>query len=113
MLEGKTKGYKNHPQLIRFKATENPLQVILQYLFYVLLEAKKRGYHFDETKIISGAMMPQKIPVTTGQIAYEREHLRKKLLDRAPQKANTLPVNPELHPIFQETPGNIEPWEKY
>jgi len=32
VLEGNTKGYKNHPQLTRFKAIEKPLEAINQYL---------------------------------------------------------------------------------
>ena len=32
VLEGNTKGYKNHPQLIRFKSIEKPLEAINQYL---------------------------------------------------------------------------------
>ena len=31
VLDGKTKGYKNHPQLYRFKETDNPSQTINQY----------------------------------------------------------------------------------
>jgi hypothetical protein len=29
VLEGKTKGYKNHPQLNRFKKSEKPLDAII------------------------------------------------------------------------------------
>jgi hypothetical protein len=29
VLEGKTKGYRNHPQLQRFKATPNPVSAII------------------------------------------------------------------------------------
>ena len=32
VLEGKTKGYKNHPQLNRFKEIKDPIGVINQYL---------------------------------------------------------------------------------
>lgn len=111
VLEGKTKGYKNHPQLIRFKATTNPIHAINQYLYEILLEAKKRGYRFDESKVISD-FPPQKIPVTTGQIVYESKHLQKKLLIRNPEKAKALPEKPDLHPMFHEIPGDIESWEK-
>jgi hypothetical protein len=51
VLQGKTKGYKNHPQLIRFKKTKNPVDSIDHYLSYVLLEAQSRDYHFDASKI--------------------------------------------------------------
>jgi len=48
---GKTKGYKNHPQLVRFRDTETPGKYINEYLYVVLLEAKDRNYNFDMTKI--------------------------------------------------------------
>ena len=51
VLEGNTKGYTNHPQLYRFKSSENPLACIETYLYYVLEEAKKRGFEFDGGKI--------------------------------------------------------------
>ena len=49
VLTGKTKGYKNHPQLKRFKNSEYPVQVINQYLSAVYLESLTRGYHFNPT----------------------------------------------------------------
>ena len=51
VLDGKTKGYKNHPQLYRFKETDNPSHTINQYLTIVYLEAKDRGYNFNQAKI--------------------------------------------------------------
>jgi len=33
VLEGKTKGYRNHPQLIRFKEQPDPLSAINAYLY--------------------------------------------------------------------------------
>ncbi len=39
VLTGNTKGYKNHPQLLRFKNTENPLDAINQYLTEIYKEA--------------------------------------------------------------------------
>ena len=51
VLEGKTKGYKNHPQLDRFKNTEKPLDSVNYYLDIVYREAAERGYHFNKEKI--------------------------------------------------------------
>ena len=53
VLENKTKGYKNHPQLNRFKRTKNPVDSINHYLFFVLQEARVRNYKFDAAKIAS------------------------------------------------------------
>ena len=43
VLQGKTKGYVNHPQLKRFKDSNNAIQGINFYLFQVLNEAIERG----------------------------------------------------------------------
>ena len=43
VLLGNTKGYKNHPQLIRFKKTNNQSAAIASYLRSVADEADSRG----------------------------------------------------------------------
>lgn len=112
VLEGKTKGYTNHPQLIRFKAVENPQEAINQYLAEVWEEATIRGYKFDRTKI-NWDFTPIEISVTSEQINYEREHLSRKLLVRDEEKLRTLPNYSDLEvaQIFRIVEGEIEPWE--
>ena len=113
VLQGKTKGYRNHPQLIRFKQHPNPSQAIAHYLQAVLEEATQRGYRFDASKIAPvGTVEP--IPVTTGQIAYETEHLLAKLQQRDPERYDRLVTLPSLlqHPSFIQIQGEIESWEK-
>lgn len=112
VLEGKTKGYTNHPQLIRFKAVENPQEAINQYLAEVWEEATIRGYKFDRTKI-NWDFTPIEISVTSEQINYEREHLSRKLLVRDEEKLRTLPNYSDLEvaQIFRIVEGDIEPWE--
>jgi len=80
VLQGKTKGYKNHPQLIRFKDFEKPVDAINSYLYFVFLESQKRGYVFDESKI-SCIELNGIIEVTNGQLEFELEHLLKKFVD--------------------------------
>ena len=112
VLEGKTKGYKNHPQLQRFKETSHPLNHINSYLSAVLEESKHRGYNFDESKI--GSSVDVKfIPVTTGQILYEKEHLLGKLIVRDLAKYHKLneTIDVQLHPLFNLIEGDVEPWE--
>ena len=112
VLEGKTKGYKNHPQLQRFKETSHPLNHINSYLSAVLKESKHRGYNFDESKI--GSSVDVKfIPVTTGQILYEKEHLLGKLIVRDLAKYHKLneTIDVQLHPLFNLIEGDVEPWE--
>ena len=74
VLECKTKGYKNHPQLNRFKNSENPLISINLYLKFVYIEAKNRGYKFDKTKFIEYPNC-EMIRVTRGQVDFEYRHL--------------------------------------
>src|SRR3954464_11636992 len=70
VLEGKTKGYKNHPQLNRFKNSEHPVDLINQYLSDVYHEAKARNFNFDKSKI-NWEFKKRKVPVTRGQVEYE------------------------------------------
>jgi hypothetical protein len=43
--------YWNHPQLLRFKQTNNTVKYIGLYLLEIWKEADKRGYNFDKRKI--------------------------------------------------------------
>jgi hypothetical protein len=113
VLEGKTKGYKNHPQLIRFKKTKDPLLYIGTYLYYIYLEGIKRGYKFNKNKIIKYDLN-LKLPVTEGQIKYEFNRLLNKLKVRDPKKYEEIKDTKiiEPHPLFYIIPGDIEEWEK-
>jgi hypothetical protein len=108
VLENKTRGYKNHPQLIRFKRHTDPAAAINYYLSEILKEAERRNYNFDRTKI-NWNFKKQTITVTTGQIEYELEHLKRKIT-RSP--LHTIePIKKINHPIFKIIPGEIESWE--
>jgi len=113
VLLGQTKGYTHHPQLTRFLASPDAIVAIDVYLQGVLVEAKKRGYEFDETKVNMTASCA-KIPATTGQILYERMHLSEKLLVREPDAYSTLVCakTVKLHPLFTKVGGKVELWEK-
>jgi hypothetical protein len=112
VLEGKTKGYRNQPQLERFKKAENPLDCINQYLTAVYEESVKRGYRFDKAKI-RGNFKPTKLTVTSGQLNYERVHLLDKLKMRDIIKYNELigETTFEPHPLFEVVKGDVEEWE--
>src|SRR6476646_4768047 len=81
VLEGKTKGYKNHPQLNRFKRSENPLASINVYLQGIYNESVVRSFQFDKSKFAPKSIAVQ-IVVTDGQMQHEVEHLKKKLKAR-------------------------------
>jgi hypothetical protein len=114
VLKGETKGYRNHPQLTRFRAQRAPLSAIDAYLGVVCGEADKRSYHFDRVKISPQGGFSHNIPVTEGQLLYEWQHLLRKLdkrdHDRFEMIRNT--EAPEPHPIFKIIHGDVESWEK-
>ena len=113
VLEGKTKGYKNHSQLIRFKKLKNPCFAINSYLVEIEKEAKSRGYSFDKSKI-GKEKYKGKIPVTEGQLNHEFEHLKNKLKTRNPKLFLEFKKikNPIVHPLFKIVSGGVEDWEK-
>lgn len=111
VLEGKTKGYRHHPQLMRFQKAPQPIAAINVYLRSVYQEACARAYTFDASKIDLTAVA-EHIPVTEGQAQHERAHLQVKLTHRDPARLAHLPLNPDLHPLFIITTGEKEMWEK-
>jgi len=113
VLKGKTKGYKNHPQLIRFKKAKDSLGAINFYLSVVWQESKKRDYSFNKSKI-NFNRETEKIKINNDQLYYEFDHLLKKLKKRDYKKYKVI-KNPKAiipHPIFKVVDGKIEDWEK-
>lgn len=114
VLENRTFGYKNHPQLIRFRRHPYPVAAINLYLWYVYAEANVRGYRFDIKKLDVPKHPVDTIPVTIGQLLYEWRHLLNKLKLRDPIRFHRL-INlplPEPHPIMVVVSGEIEEWER-
>jgi hypothetical protein len=113
VLEGKTRGYKRHPQLERFLAAGNPVTAITCYLWAVYDEAEKRGYNFKPEKL-GRRRKCKALPVTDGQLQYELEHLKDKLKTRDPVRHEAIRRlrDPESHPAFLRTRGGIECWER-
>jgi hypothetical protein len=112
VLRGETRGYRQHPQLVRFRESGAPEDAISCYLTCVHAEAVRRGYAFDFSKIISSSW-DGKLPATEGQLEYEWGRLREKLRERAPDWLAKLEdvASPEPHPLFVMVPGPVEPWE--
>jgi hypothetical protein len=113
VLVGQTRGYRHHPQLIRFQAQAHPEQAIERYLWGVYAEALRRGYQFDGSKLgpePTGALLP----VTEGQMQYEWQHLRRKLRQRAPANYRQMArvTEPQTHPLFYIVAGAVEAWER-
>jgi hypothetical protein len=112
VLRKKTKGYRNHPQLIRFREQQKPLEAINTYLWHIYIESSHRGYNFDRSKIRTPKKIPL-IPVQEGQVEFERNHLLLKLKKRDPDRYESYTrQRMDLHPLFQGIPGGKETWEK-
>jgi hypothetical protein len=113
VLSGLTRGYRSHPQLIRFRAQAEPLAAIAAYLLAVHAEAALRGYRFNES-LIPELPRPAPIVETDGQLALEWAHLKAKLALRSPDRLPfLLGLNqPEPHPLFTIQPGAPRQWEK-
>jgi hypothetical protein len=108
VLQGKTKGYRNHPQLNRFRDNFNSL---VKYLHSIVDEAERRGYKFNRDKLPSISCY-SKIRVSKGQIYFEWNHLSKKLSIRSPEqllKNTRVEVNP-LFTVDMDI-NELESWE--
>ena len=108
VLAGRTRGYTQHPQLQRFYEQNHPLRAVGGYLSAVADDADRRGYRFDRTRILEPGDVPQ-IPVTDGQLAFEWQHLQRKLAERSPELAGGVP---HPHPLFRVVAGPIADWER-
>ena len=130
VLQGKTKGYKNHPQLDRFKKAHDSITAINNYLASIYKESISRGYKFDGSKIPYTSVSFMDISVTSGQLRHELEHLMKKCKVRNPEHYKRLQLlslnlyNPKIerdmlgylqfhNPIFRLVfDESIESWER-
>ena len=110
VLAGETRGYRNHPQLERFRDRDG---AITAYLHHVADEAEVRGYRFDRSKLPLVGTAAQ-LEVSDGQLRFEWQHLLAKLRQRDParQKRFAMIVDPLPHPFFAVVPGSVAAWER-
>lgn len=131
VLLGNTKGYTNHPQLVRFKRTSDPARFVGAYLHVLADEADSRSYKFDRSRVALSVGEAQsllatgsKISVQSGQVKYEFEHLLRKLSVRNPDQVSEIESvydslkwdasdaeNQMVHSLFVVVPGGVESWE--
>lgn len=113
VLRGRTRGYRRHPQLERFRAHSSPRLAISAYLAIIHAEATARGYSFDRKKI-GPVHSIRPIRTTTEQVSYEWRHLLRKLWvrNRGLHRQWHLHRVPRCHPLFRSVPGTLEPWER-
>jgi len=116
VAKGLTRGYRHHPQLVRFTSCREPVLTLERYLLAVHDEASARGYSFDRSKLAvepQGRPVRSRLTVTQGQLDHEWQHLLRKLHRRdrsrwARQRADA----PTAHPLFRIIPGPIAAWER-
>lgn len=117
VLAGRTRGYRSHPQLARFRESPRPTDQVAAYLRHVHAESVRRGYDFDGSRIVgeAGADAPPAgaLTVTAGQLGYEWAHLTAKLGARSPAWLERFAAvsMPEPHPSFTVVAGGIAHWE--
>jgi hypothetical protein len=106
VLQNRTRGYRHHPQLLRWKAQSDPEAAIAAYLRGVHAEASARGYAFDENKIAARKASPR-IRCQRGQLTYELNHLKAKLQRRDRERflAHERLKSPQAHPLIQNRAG--------
>jgi hypothetical protein len=115
VLLGETKGWRNHPQLDRFKAQKKTsLLAIGYYLLEVFRESQRRRYSYNYSKILNPSGSIDRIILNKGQLEYEFIILQERLFKREPDKynENLAVTNVMPHPLFQVRLGPPEPWEK-
>ena len=113
VLRGETRGYRHHPQLLRFREQHSPDAFIAEYLRAVHAESMDRKYRFDAARIAPESTSGR-IAVPQGQIDFEWRRLMQKLEARSPQwHARQMATrNPGIHPLFRVEPGGVASWER-
>ena len=113
VLRGRTRGYRSHPQLRRFRDCRAPRSAINAYLAVVHAEAVSRGYGFERSKLARVATRLQ-IGATREQLLYEWAWLLRKLERRNPAlyRRNRSIVSPDAHPLFRVVSGPVASWER-
>ncbi|MEO5365378.1 MAG: pyrimidine dimer DNA glycosylase/endonuclease V [Magnetococcus sp. WYHC-3] len=113
VLQGLTKGYTRHPQLLRFREQVDPVGAVAVHLREVHREATRRGYRFDASRVATSPWEGV-IRETHGQLLFEWDHLLRKTALRSPAHHATLlsVPTPVSHPLFILVDGGVHPWER-
>jgi len=114
VTEGKTKGWKNRPQLDRFKYHQKPMEAVGYYLKGIHDESLKRSYKYNYSKILHPDSVVDLIDLSMGQLRYEFDLLQERLKKRTLEKyeENTEIKELRAHSLFNVVPGLPEKWEK-
>src|SRR5688572_15231421 len=113
VLAGNTRGYRQHPQLERFRNAPSPMAAIHVYLRAIYDEGARRGYRFDAKKLGTSRSVAS-IVATRGQFEFEWAHLLGKLRRRSPAQFRVVrsTTRPRAHPLFRLRSGPVAAWER-
>ena len=114
VLAGETRGWRNHPQLDRFKDHAETMDAIGFYLLKIREEASLRGYSYDGSKIRRPINRVALTSITTGQLRYEFSLLLERTRLRTPawhEKLREVHALPKAHPLFEVDEGDVGRWE--
>ena len=113
VIRGRTRGYRSHPQLQRFRDCPFPRSALNSYIAAVHAEATVRGYAFDRSKL-GRVGVELRIPSTLDQLQYEWGWLLDKLRRRSSSMYRrwSSVSAPAAHPLFDVEPGPICSWER-
>lgn len=121
ILDGKTKGYKEHPHFLRVKSHSQPYYFINSFLYVIWEEGKQRKFQFDKSKLMENLVQKYEEPlqlmeVTEGQVQYEFDFLQKKFGEFHIQYIKNLQnfndFGIEVNPCFIKIFGDIMNFEK-
>jgi len=112
VLLGRTRGYRHHPQLARFREHDSAVAAINTFLHAIHSEACHRRYAFDRAKV-GRTRSAATIPLSAGQLAFEWRRLKRKLRTRNPAWYRSIAGvrRPRSHPLFHVVEGPIGEWE--
>jgi len=100
-------------QRLQPRLARRPVACLNTYLRAIYHEAAPRGYRFDRRKL-GRTPGHHQIAVTTGQLAFEWCHLKRKLRARSPAAYRALRSErgPAAHPLFIVADGPVSAWER-
>jgi len=114
VLAGETRGWRNHPQLGRFKDHPESMDAIGFYLLKIREEAGFRGYSYDGSKIRRPVNRVALTSITTGQLLHEFSLLLERTRLRTPawhEMLRKVYDLPKAHPLFEVVEGDVGGWE--